>query len=76
MLFRESPILLLDEITSSLDRNTSNEILEKILKLKDKTCICITHKLKQENSELYDEIIEIRDGKIINVIKNKEILSA
>ncbi|MDO5649536.1 MAG: ABC transporter ATP-binding protein [Gallicola sp.] len=73
MLLRESPILLLDEVTSSLDKKTSNEILEQILKMKDKTCICITHKLKQENIKLYDEIIELKEGKVSNIQSTRSL---
>lgn len=69
MLMRESPILILDEATSSLDRGTSKEILKQILQLKDKTCICITHKLSQEDKSLYDEIVEIKEGKIEKIAK-------
>lgn len=71
MLMRGSPILILDEVTSALDPKTSKEILEKILGLKDKTCICITHKLYQEDRALYDEILEIKEGKVENITKRK-----
>ncbi|MGO4988116.1 ABC transporter ATP-binding protein [Gallicola sp. Sow4_E12] len=76
MLMRESPILILDEATSSLDRGTSKEILKQILQLKDKTCICITHKLSQEDKSLYDEIVEIKEGKIEKIAKTNSSITA
>lgn len=40
----DSPILLFDEATSALDESTEKELLENIKKLKNKTCIIISHK--------------------------------
>lgn len=39
-----APILILDEITSSLDIKTEKEILNKIKNLKNRTCIIVTHR--------------------------------
>lgn len=57
-----APILLLDEATSALDEKTENEMLDNIMKEKDKTCIIISHKecaLKKCNI-----LIKINDKKI------------
>lgn len=43
-LVSQAPILVLDEITSSLDSKTENEILNNIKNLKNKTCIIVTHR--------------------------------
>ena len=42
-LYKNSPILVLDEITSSLDNNNSRKIINQILKIEDKTIIFSTH---------------------------------
>lgn len=40
----KAPILILDEITSSLDNKTEEVVINNIKKLKDKTCIIVTHR--------------------------------
>ncbi len=61
---KNSPILLLDEITSSLDKMTSKSIKNSFHDLsKNKTCITITHKL--EDLKSFDRIILIDNGKLI-----------
>ena len=42
-LVSEAPILILDEITSSLDSKTEEEVLNNIKNLKNRTCIIVTH---------------------------------
>lgn len=39
-----APILLLDEVTSSLDGETERVVLERIRNLRDRTCIVVTHR--------------------------------
>ena len=39
-----APILLLDEVTSSLDGETERAVLERIRNLKGRTCIVVTHR--------------------------------
>lgn len=42
-IYSDKPILLLDEVTSSLDKKTASKLLENIFSIKDKTIILITH---------------------------------
>lgn len=62
----EKPIIIVDEVTSSLDDQTASEILNEILKMaRDKTLIFITH-----TPEIYtdiDEIFEVNDMQITKV---------
>ncbi len=61
-LYRDTPILLLDESTSALDVETEAKMLENIRKIKGKTCVLISHK---KNAESYmDRKIVIADGQI------------
>lgn len=62
-LYRNSPVLLLDEATSALDTATEAEMLANIRKIKDKTCILISHKTGAE--KYMDKKILISDGKIL-----------
>ena len=70
-LLKESKIILADEPTGNVDRKTSEEIF-KLLKTisKEKLVIVITHDEKSAN-EYGDDIIEIDDGRIVNIISLK-----
>ena len=61
-LYKNSPILVLDEITSSLDNNNSRKIINQILKIEDKTIIFSTH--KPELLKNFDKVLKIKKGKI------------
>lgn len=45
-IYSDTPIILLDEATSSLDADTEAKILENIRALEDKTCIITAHRPK------------------------------
>lgn len=56
-LIKESPILLLDEITSSLDQSSANAIFDTIASLKDKTIIMVSHQdIQHINPDLIIDI--------------------
>lgn len=66
-LYTNPQILILDEITSSLDVNTEEEIINVIKNLKgEKTIILITHRLNM--LKVCDDVFELNDGLLI---KNK-----
>lgn len=62
-LLRNKPILLVDELSSSLDKETSDEI-RKIILSSDKTVIEITHHFSDTHD--YDLLMQI-DNKRINI---------
>ncbi len=62
-LYKKSPILVLDEITSSLDNKNSSKIIDQILKIRDKTIIFSTH--KPELLKKFDKILNIKNGKVL-----------
>lgn len=63
-LLSKSEVLLFDEVTSSLDLNTSKEIMNILKELKkEHTVLMITH--KPELMKLADEIIVIDHGKLV-----------
>lgn len=64
-LIRNKPILILDEGTSAIDMQTAYDIENHLLKIEDLTIITITHNLKKELLELYDNIIYMENGEII-----------
>ena len=64
-LIKESPILLVDEATASLDNYTSNKVMQEILKLEGITKIVVTHKLIVDEMKKYDAILVLSDGKLV-----------
>lgn len=70
-LVGDAEVILADEPTSSLDRETAVRVMEKILSLKDKTVLYITH--EPAFARLADEIIYMRDGEILQMIGKGEL---
>lgn len=64
-LIQQTQILVLDEGTSAIDMQTGYDIESRLLNLDNLTLITITHKMSQELLSLYDEIIFMEGGKII-----------
>lgn len=65
-MINESPVLILDESTSSLDIELYYEIERLILSVDDSTIISVTHRLDENILRGYDSIIIMKDGKIID----------
>lgn len=64
-LIRNKPLLILDESTSSIDKQTAYDIEKNLLTIKNLTLLTITHNLDKELLKLYDTIIFMDAGKII-----------
>ena len=56
-LYSESPILLLDECSASLDLETEKKVINNLLSLKDKTILLISHHKYDE--KLFDKVIDL-----------------
>lgn len=64
VLIRKSPVIYMDEATSSLDSKTALSVEKAILNIPDTTLISISHRYSREILEQYDCIIALKDGKI------------
>ena len=64
-IIQKKPILFLDESTSSLDAKTAYDIESLLLDMNDITIITITHNLNDELMKKYDEILFMKNGKIV-----------
>lgn len=63
-LYRDRPILVLDEATAALDFDTEKKILSSVCNLRgNKTLIVITHRIG--TIEGFDNIYEVTNGKIV-----------
>ena len=56
-IYRNPKLLIMDEPTSSLDIETQKKLFDNLLKLKDMTCIVITHRL--ETKYFFDNILKM-----------------
>lgn len=63
-LIRDTPILVLDEATSSLDKETARNIENSILDIEDLTSIIITHNYNSEILKRFNKIILLKDSTI------------
>jgi len=71
-LYHDRQILILDEATSSLDKENEKKIFQTISKLKkDKTIIMVTH--NTNNLKMFDRVISVKDKKIY-IKNNKQII--
>lgn len=74
-LIRSKPLLILDEGTSAVDRQTAYEIESRLLTLPELTLVTITHNMGKELLSLYDEIIYMEQGRIVEKGKLEELLA-
>ncbi|MBS9339033.1 peptide cleavage/export ABC transporter [Fructobacillus sp. M2-14] len=71
-LLQESSVLILDESTSNLDRQTEKKVIDNLLKLKDKTIIFVAHRLAI--AERVDRVIMIESGKVVGDDSHEALL--
>jgi subfamily B ATP-binding cassette protein MsbA len=70
---KDSPILILDEATSSLDSDTEKQVQKALDNMqKDRTTIVIAHRLSTVQNA--DRIIVLESGKIVEQGKHLELI--
>ena len=74
-LIKNVQLLLLDEATSALDNETAISVIDNILAIENVTKIIITHKLDEEILVKFDEIIVMKNGKIVESGKFSELIN-
>lgn len=76
LLYKKN-LLLLDEVTSSLDNENASNVENNIAGLSDVTCISVMHRLVASSLKKYDEIYVMERGKLVEkgtfdeLVKNK-----
>jgi ATP-binding cassette subfamily B protein len=72
-LFKDAPVMILDEPTASMDPKSEYEFFEKFLKLaREKTVILISHRFS--TVRLADKIYVVEEGKITEEGSHEELL--
>lgn len=64
-LLRKSSVLLVDEATAALDKQTAYQVSNSILDIEGLTRIVITHALDKALLERYDNIIVLKAGEVV-----------
>lgn len=64
-LIRETPVLLVDEATAALDKETAYRVIKAILNLDGLTRIVVTHALEEGLLRQYDRILTLKGGRLI-----------
>ena len=73
-LLKHASVLLVDEATASLDRESAYEIVSDILEIRDVTRVVVTHSLEEALLKRYDQIITMKDGRIVEQGKFEELM--
>lgn len=74
-ILRDTPILILDEPTSSLDSSSEAVVVEALERLiKSKTCVVVAHRLSTIRGA--DVIFVVNDGEIVEQGKHNELSEA
>ena len=74
MIIKNPNILILDEATSSLDKENEKTVLFNIIKkFKNKTIFFVTHKL--DNMELFNQILFMEKGEIIEKGNHNQLMN-
>ena len=74
MIIKNPNIVILDEATSSLDKENEKTVLFNIIKkFKNKTIFFVTHKL--DNMELFNQILFMEKGEIIEKGNHHELMN-
>ncbi|XP_047240035.1 antigen peptide transporter 2a [Girardinichthys multiradiatus] len=71
-LAREPKIIILDEITSSLDAENENKVLQALASCPNQTLLVIAHRLK--TIEKADQIVVVRGGKVEEKGTHQELM--
>jgi ABC-type multidrug transport system, ATPase and permease components len=72
-IIRKKPILILDEGTSAIDMQTAYDIESSLLSIADLTLITITHNLREENLQRYNQIIFMDSGTVKEIGTYEEL---
>lgn len=62
-LLSNAPILLLDECTSALDKDTEMKLMKELKKLKNRTILCVSH--KDSTTNCCDRVIRLTEGQFV-----------
>lgn len=74
ILLREKNVILLDEATSAIDKESSFEIESKLLQTRELTLISVEHKFIPELIPLYDVVLELKNFNLEERVNPNDII--
>ena len=76
-MLKNASLLLLDEITSSIDIESQKKLLQGITEIKSPSCITflVTHNLSIVNENIIDKVVIMNNGQITKTCTPKELSS-
>ena len=74
-LLKETPVLLVDEATASLDAATAFSVTNAILDISGLTRIIVTHRLDEALLRKYDSILVMKNGKVEEIGTYPELMA-
>ena len=74
-LLRKVSVLLVDEATAALDKQTAHQVSNAILDVKDVMKVVITHALEENLLARFDEIIVLKAGQIVEKGNFSELMA-
>lgn len=73
MFVRDAEIYLIDDMSSALDVKTENEIWQRFLDDKKRTCVAVSH--RKATLKKADKIIVLKDGKVDSIGSLDQLLN-
>ena len=72
LILRKYDFIVADEITANLDPETSQQIMEKLLKMSS-SMLVITHDISSRFLKQFDEVYQMKEGKINLIEKGGDL---
>lgn len=66
-LYKEGEILLLDEVTSGLDKMMAQQLETDMIRASKQMVIHVTHQLSPERMAEYDEVFCVENGQVFSM---------
>lgn len=66
-LYKEGEVLLLDEVTSGLDKVMAQQLEKDMIRASKQMVIHVTHQLSSERMEEYDEVFCVENGQVFSM---------
>lgn len=73
-ILQGASVILVDEGTSALDKESATDIENSLVMFKDKIAISVTHRLDAKSLSRYDNIIAIKNGNVMECGNFEELI--